>query len=303
MNSIQIECFLNLANTLNFSETAKQLYISQQAVSKNIAKLEENLQFPLFVRTPHNVQLTSCGEQYLKLVKSFIREESLILESYQQESNTFKLLTLGQPDFEPVRRSHPFIVRGTNLPIHISLAYDTPSLLIERLLKKEVDMVVTLDRFVPNKTGLVIYPVYELEIAILVSKKHPLYHDDAVFNDFAEENFIAGVNGSDFFGTRDLIMRDIESFSLHPRSITICTSADEAIRRTADGEGIILGSVMSNPYYKNTIATIPSGKKCRIVCVWNENNCKSYSEEYASFLAGEFIHAENDPHSILKFHQ
>ena len=33
---IQLECFMHLAKTLNFSETAKQLYITQQAVSKNI---------------------------------------------------------------------------------------------------------------------------------------------------------------------------------------------------------------------------------------------------------------------------
>ncbi len=36
---VQMECFFNLAETLNFSETAKQLYIAHQAVSKNRSKL------------------------------------------------------------------------------------------------------------------------------------------------------------------------------------------------------------------------------------------------------------------------
>ncbi len=299
MNNVQVECFLSLANTLNFSETAKQLFISQQAVSKNIAKFEENLGFPLFIRSPHSVQLTIWGEQYLDLVKRYIKEETSILESYQRSDQTFHIMTLNQPDFEPVRRIHPFTIPGTDYQAKIKLIYDTPAVEIPRLLKREADMVVTIDRFVTDTAGLVVYPIFPLEAAVLVSRKHPLYKEGVSYQVFAEENFIAGVTSSNFFETRDSIMRDIQAFGLAPRSMTIVSSAEEALSRTAKGEGIILGSVLSAPHYQDEIATVPTGILNAIVCVWNENSCKSYSEAFARFLKHEFQMAELDRQGLL----
>ncbi len=40
INETSIRCFLSLARTLNFTETARQMYMTQQSVSKYIAKLE-----------------------------------------------------------------------------------------------------------------------------------------------------------------------------------------------------------------------------------------------------------------------
>ena len=43
----KIRLFLSLSETLNFTETANQLFITQQAVSKHIAQLEADLGFQL----------------------------------------------------------------------------------------------------------------------------------------------------------------------------------------------------------------------------------------------------------------
>ena len=39
----QIECFLEAARTLNFTEAANHLYISQQGLSRQIASLEKEM--------------------------------------------------------------------------------------------------------------------------------------------------------------------------------------------------------------------------------------------------------------------
>ena len=46
----QIECFLEAAKTLNFTEAASRLYISQQGLSRQIASLEKELELRLFDR-------------------------------------------------------------------------------------------------------------------------------------------------------------------------------------------------------------------------------------------------------------
>lgn len=40
----QIECFLEVAQTLNFTEAANHLYISQQGLSRQVAALEKELE-------------------------------------------------------------------------------------------------------------------------------------------------------------------------------------------------------------------------------------------------------------------
>lgn len=291
---VQIECFFNLAETLNFSETAKQLYISQQAVSKNISKLEASVGFALFYRTPHSVQITPWGRQYLSLCKQFLKDRQNILESYQQANNSFTILTLNQPDFEPVKRMHPFTIPGTSYTANIELLYDTPAFSLDRMQQRDADILVTIDRFVQTSPGLIIKKIFPLEAALLVSKNHPLYYPGVDYHVFRKEAFIAGVTSDNFFETRDSIMRDIETFGLEPSSVIIVSDAPKALAAVARGEGIILGSVMAKPSYEEEIATVPTGIMNHIVCVWNENHCKSYSEDFAAFLGREFEMAEKD---------
>ena len=291
---VQMECLFSLAETLSFSETAKQLFISQQAVSKNIAKLESKIGFPLFYRNPHNVQITPWGEKYLELNKQFLRDCRVLVEDYHQANNTFKILTLNQPDFEPVKRMHPFTIPNTDYTANIELMFDTPAYGIQRLLDRDVDMLVTIDRFVQNVRGLIIKPIFHLEAALLVSKNHPQYKPGVNYLAFKNEAFVAGVPSTNFFETRDSIMRDITSFGLEPSSIIIVSNSKKALETVARGEGIVLGSVMSNAPYKDLLATVPTGVINNIVCVWNENLGKSYSEAFAEFLAGEFENARLD---------
>lgn len=71
----RIQTFLEVANCLSFSTAARNLYISQQAVTKQIASLEQELGLRLFYRTTRQVTLTpawavSCG---IPLPRSIVR--------------------------------------------------------------------------------------------------------------------------------------------------------------------------------------------------------------------------------------
>lgn len=57
----QLCCFLEVANVLSFTTAAHNLYMSQQAVTKQIAALERELGFKLFNRSTRSVALTPAG--------------------------------------------------------------------------------------------------------------------------------------------------------------------------------------------------------------------------------------------------
>ena len=80
INETAIKCFLSLARTLSFTETAKDMYMTQQAVSKYIARLEEELGFRLFSRSRHHVALTRAGEVYRGLFERFAEEFRRVTE-------------------------------------------------------------------------------------------------------------------------------------------------------------------------------------------------------------------------------
>ncbi|MCM1257463.1 MAG: LysR family transcriptional regulator [Roseburia sp.] len=71
--------FYTVANAGNISKAAKELYISQPAISKSIQKLEDNIGCRLFARSSRGVTLT---------------EEGQLLYSYVKDA--FDTLTLGE---------------------------------------------------------------------------------------------------------------------------------------------------------------------------------------------------------------
>ena len=65
-----ITCFLKLSETLNYTKTAEELFISQPAVTRHINSLEDELGIKLFDRSVRrNISLTEAGEIYFKGLK------------------------------------------------------------------------------------------------------------------------------------------------------------------------------------------------------------------------------------------
>ena len=65
-----IESFLVLVETLNYTEAGRRLYLSHQALSKQIVKLEEELGYSLFARSTRSVALTAVGELFYSHFKA-----------------------------------------------------------------------------------------------------------------------------------------------------------------------------------------------------------------------------------------
>lgn len=65
MNDMEIACFLSVARTGSFTISARELSSTQQAVSRNVQALEEELGFPLLLRSgTQSVTLTWAGERF-----------------------------------------------------------------------------------------------------------------------------------------------------------------------------------------------------------------------------------------------
>ncbi len=138
--------FYHVASTLSFSEAAKQLFISQSAVSQAIKTLERKLDQPLFVRSTKKVALTPAGIILLKHVEPALH---LIRRGEQQLCDATALglsqLHIGASDticrylLVPVLKQ--FHERFPGVPIKVTNA--TSLGCVDLLEQGKVDLIIT----------------------------------------------------------------------------------------------------------------------------------------------------------------
>ena len=74
MNLSQLYYFRKLAELQHYTKAAKELYISQPALSDAIKSLERELGVPLFKREGRNVRLTRYGREFADYVGRALRD-------------------------------------------------------------------------------------------------------------------------------------------------------------------------------------------------------------------------------------
>ena len=65
----QLKYFVKVAETLNFSEAARLLCVTQSTLSQQVKQLETELDTPLLIRSSHSVTLTEQGLELLPYAK------------------------------------------------------------------------------------------------------------------------------------------------------------------------------------------------------------------------------------------
>ena len=74
MDTQQLQAFITIAELNSFSKAAQQLHLTQPAVSKRIANLEDNLGCKLLDRIGRSIRLTEAGSALLPRAKKILNE-------------------------------------------------------------------------------------------------------------------------------------------------------------------------------------------------------------------------------------
>lgn len=79
MDYKQLQFFLAVCEAQSFRNAAARCYVSQQAISKSLSNLEQELGVQLFVRNQNGVSLTEAGQQLEKLARPHLNQRDEIL--------------------------------------------------------------------------------------------------------------------------------------------------------------------------------------------------------------------------------
>lgn len=146
MNQKQLEIFTALADNLNFTKTAEQLYLSQTTVTLQIRSLEEELQVKLFERTSRSVRLTYAGSVFLNGAREILDKIQLTVSEtvFAAQGYTGQLRIGFADDVNAAGLSK--LLRdysACNPQIHLLIQGGYPEDLLERLLSDEFDLIFT----------------------------------------------------------------------------------------------------------------------------------------------------------------
>ncbi|MFF8399286.1 LysR family transcriptional regulator [Streptomyces sp. NPDC016172] len=94
--------FVTVAEELHFTRAAVRLHVAQQALSRDVRRLERELGAELFVRTTRQVTLTPDGERLLPYARRVLRAQDELLAAFDQARPL--LVDLNSPGLVTPRR-------------------------------------------------------------------------------------------------------------------------------------------------------------------------------------------------------
>lgn len=175
----QLEFFLAVCEQKSFSRAAEVCYVSQQAISKSLANLEQELGVQLFVRNSGGVALTEAGRLFEQQVRPHLNErDEILLQLHRFHAQPqlrigyfMGLLQELPPHFFPqFQRLHP------ELKLHYHSYTDNERSRSYR--NYDCDLVITTSPL--TSSDFVQLARAESAIGVILSREDPLAQRDAL---------------------------------------------------------------------------------------------------------------------------
>ena len=173
----QIRCFITLAQTLNYTVAAEELFIAQPTLSRAIISLESELQLRLFTRNRHKVAVTSSGQKLLPLAKKLIQDYCDMQKTGRMLAQGFSsTLNIGLSESDCFARMSRSIQTFEHLYPQIKLNFfvGTHRENIQKLKREELDLCFACFSKPPEIEGVTAERIISVSLLATTSCSHPL---------------------------------------------------------------------------------------------------------------------------------
>ena len=152
MDSTKLKYFISAAQSLNFSEVARNYYVSQPTISHQIGLLEQELGVELFTRQGTKLHLTTEGEFFFPIARRIvdeINEATVDITRYKQGKMGKVSVFVAETCRAPYQRCIAvFSKQNPDVLVDVIIA-STPTQ-AETFISGDYDICFTLERLVKN---------------------------------------------------------------------------------------------------------------------------------------------------------
>ncbi|MDR2295632.1 MAG: LysR family transcriptional regulator [Clostridiales Family XIII bacterium] len=179
----QLEYFLTLSRTLNYTKASKLLHLTQPHLSKTIMALEQDIGARLFMRNKRDVRLTQAGEVFYAEIDSLLsRFNNAVAKTKEASEGFYGAVKVGFLGTAMARLLPTIINRFQKLHPNISLnLFDyTYSSLQDTFYADKLDVAILPDRELDDAGGLEKKFLIADDMCVAVNGEHPYAHCEYV---------------------------------------------------------------------------------------------------------------------------
>lgn len=221
MNTTQLEYFIELAYTLNYTKTAEILDIAQPTLSKAISHLEEELGYSLFVKKGRKIELNKKGQTFLAYAEksmNILNEGILRAERVGQYINIGSITSLELNVLPEIIQKYQEKYPDS----FFNIQTDVSANLINKLIKEEIDFALCTKTSEIDDLSFI--PIHEQRLFVALYEGHPLCNKKEIsFDDLKDQKMI-------FHSPNSAMRKIVDNIgSLNDFNPKIISQADEDI--------------------------------------------------------------------------
>lgn len=192
MDMTQLRYFITVANTLNFTEAARRLGVTQPLVSHHIVELEKQLGGKLFLRSRHKVSLTEAGRRFLPQAAELVELADKAVFRFRRAqagaSGHLSISSLTTSSAVLAESLAAFAAKYPDITVDIDIG---PGRRMGAIDERKYDLYFTPLEMMPAGDGYEYLVTHSDCLCLVFPSNHPLAHAPLDFARLGQERFIS----------------------------------------------------------------------------------------------------------------
>jgi len=262
IDSRQLRAFVSLARHGSFTIAARELCLTQSAVSHSMRALEEDLGCRLFDRMGKKILLTLAGEQLLP------HADEILKRMAKARAGVTKLSEWGQSKLRVCASTTacqyilPSVLRDfqkTFPKVQLNIEPGDTNEALDLLEQKQIDCAICLEP--PGEERFAFRPLFSDELLFLVGAEHPWAKAGRVErNEISDQNYVLYNKGTYTFSLIEKYFRD-EQITLNTVIELRSMEAIKELVKVGVGISILAPWVAEKEIADRSLSAFPLGKR------------------------------------------
>ena len=283
--------FTVVAEVGNITKAAKELYVTQSMLSKNLILLENQLGFSLFRRSPHKLEITREGrflyEKWKNLIKTFRNDVQIARELEHIGVDKIRIGCFPALDVLEFMQKYTTRISEKKPGIFIEVLRMNTNRLLEHLISEQADLIFMFVQDIP--AGAENYEwktVMSLPLVALVREEDPLAKQDSLkFSQLMERTILLN-NPGGCVSRKEWFLSRCAANHVTPESVVMVNNDLTAELNVRSGHGIAVGVSCVYGKIGPEIREIPvEEEQIDVAGVWMKQTPEELKKFYYDILA------------------
>ena len=296
MNLNKIQYFLSSVEEQSFTKAAKKHYVTQVAVTQQIASIEKELDTELFERSGNRIKVTQAGLFLYREMKKIMEQYQFTVEQlqeYKEDARQEMRIGIGMlGDYEWI---FPYVSEFQARHEEMEYTFVTGNYeeLLEQLKTGRLSMMFSRELDCGSRENLEMLPAYSTKISLVMNDKNPLFTRQSLTIHDLEGLPLILIGSKE--QERNRTYQDFYQFcrdtGFIPRVVCHANSNVEAMIKVDMGVGCALymedvaGFLAEHP--KRKILALEGPVKVRKYLIYRKNALNSLMDEFIAYLIRE----------------